>query len=773
MKFLSGSFIIIFLLHLSLATSSAQEYLWPTNASQYLTSSFAEYRPGHLHAGIDIKTWGQVGYPVYAIRDGYIMRIMVSPFGYGKVLYQKLDTGEIVVYAHLDRFNEPLDTFAREEQKRRQSYRINVSLNPNQFSVRKGDIIGYTGETGIGSPHLHFEIRDRNNDPINPFLLGYKILDTIPPKVTAISITPLDAYSRVNSDVLPWLEKPIQDSQGIYRLFAIPLVSGKIGFAIDCFDRADGVDNTFAVYKLDFYVDGALQFSATYNKFSYDVSHLIDWDRDFRLMSRGKGIFQKLYKEKWNELDFYKPIGSEIGMLRCDPDFLPDSQPIDRLAAGLHQFSIELYDFFGNVATVEGNFIVGKRTKIAARYQFEAPDRLYISAIQDDDGRQISNPELFASVNSGQTWRQAVLHPNPSKPDSLLPQDQSYLLKPIRPYTMIKLQAPDEATNFRFPSFYCVIPDSLVADSAVELRIEKDFYDDYVRLQLYVKGMIQHSPELMVQQIGMAPVPITLWQTDFNKFVGCYVLIPGKNGPLSIEAKVKNFAGREFSYWEQLHIQTITPQQGGMIASKDRNCRITFSAGSVYKNVFLRLDMIEPVIEAKYNVVSNSYEIFPQDIPLKKSGRIELHYPASDPQPEKLGIYRKTKKGWGFVGNKMDLARMLISSQTANLGIFALIRDVAPPVLSIRYPQPNALLQENKPAIIASVYDELSGIEDERFIIIKLDDRKIIAEYDPEARIIKYIPDEPISPGEHRISVWAMDNCKNEISMTTKFTIIK
>jgi len=773
LKYFSALFLISFALQIFTGNSTAQDYLWPTDASQYLTSSFAEFRPGHFHAGVDIKTWGQVGYQVFAIRDGHIMRIMLSPFGYGKVIYQKLDTGEIVVYAHLNRFNDELEKFVKQEQKRRNAYRVNASLNPSQFPVRKGDLIGYTGATGIGSPHLHFEMRDRNNNPINPFLLGYKIVDTIPPKVTAISITPLNVYSRVNSDVIPFIEKPEQDSQGNYRLSSIPLISGKIGFAIDCFDQADGVDNTFAVYKLDFYVDGDLQFSATYNKFSYDISHLIDWDRDFRLLSRGKGIFQKLYKEKYNELTFYKPLGSEIGILSCDPSVVSDSWNHSQMKEGLHQFSIELYDFFGNVSTIEGNFIVGTQNNLSASYDYEAPDRLYISGIHDEEGRAVVNPNIFISTNYGRIWRQMALQTSRSEQDDQSAQIDGYLLKPIQPFTIIKIQSADDAGNLSLPAFHFVTLDSLVEDSVTELHIEKDFYDDYVRLQLTADGIIQNSPEITVQQIGMAPTQVTPWQNEFNEFIGSYLLIAGKDGPLSIEVKANNLAGRELAHWDQFDIQTITPQRGEMIASKDGKCQVSFASGSVYKNVFLRLDSYEPLIDSKYDAIGHVYEIFPEDVPFKKSGRLELQYPVTDTQPEKLGIYRKSRQGWGFVGKKIDFERRVISSQVANLGVFTLIRDTIPPVLTVRYPQNNSVIRDDMPGLLAVIYDDLSGIEDERSIVMKLDGYTVIAEYDPESRTIKYVPEYPLSQGEHTISVWAKDNCNNEFLVTHKFTIIK
>ncbi|MBL0020677.1 MAG: hypothetical protein IPP17_30650 [Bacteroidetes bacterium] len=43
-----------------------------------------ELRNNHFHSGIDIKTGGGIGQPLLAVHDGYIYRIKVSPFGFGK-----------------------------------------------------------------------------------------------------------------------------------------------------------------------------------------------------------------------------------------------------------------------------------------------------------------------------------------------------------------------------------------------------------------------------------------------------------------------------------------------------------------------------------------------------------------------------------------------------------------------------------------------------------------------------------------------------------------
>ena len=55
---------------------NAQDYTWPTNLGKHLSSNFGEFRPTGYHQGIDLKTKGTIGHPVYAVSNGYISRIV-------------------------------------------------------------------------------------------------------------------------------------------------------------------------------------------------------------------------------------------------------------------------------------------------------------------------------------------------------------------------------------------------------------------------------------------------------------------------------------------------------------------------------------------------------------------------------------------------------------------------------------------------------------------------------------------------------------------------
>lgn len=92
------------------------KYGKPVDIPIYLSATFAELRPNHLHAGIDIKTQAVEGKKVYAVADGYVSRIGVSPYGYGNVLYITHYDGYTSVYGHLQRFNGEIAKYVKDYQ---------------------------------------------------------------------------------------------------------------------------------------------------------------------------------------------------------------------------------------------------------------------------------------------------------------------------------------------------------------------------------------------------------------------------------------------------------------------------------------------------------------------------------------------------------------------------------------------------------------------------------------------------------------------------------
>jgi len=355
-----------------------QDYLWPTDAGKVLTSSFAESRENRFHAGIDVKTWGRSGYKVFAIRSGYLSRIQVSPFGYGRVLYQTLDTGETAVYAHLSGFAPAIQEAVERKQEALGRYSITLFPAQDQFPLQKGDLIGYTGESGVGYPHLHFELRDKASRPINPFTRGYVVSDRVAPIVQKISVTPLSADSRVQGDLRPWLVQPRQVSPGRYQVEQPIRVRGMIAFGLDAYDQMEGGPNEFGTYRNRLWIGDQELFSAKYDRFRYDDNPQANLDRDYRLLAKGKGFFYKLFRDHGNELDFYQTSELYGGVAAFDEPVpmtgwfyaileklgLDWRRPagVVNLPMGSHPFRIEAEDYWGNQSIVTGELLAERNS---------------------------------------------------------------------------------------------------------------------------------------------------------------------------------------------------------------------------------------------------------------------------------------------------------------------------------------------------------------------------------------------------------------------------
>jgi len=182
------------------ATAGAETDLcWPLDlGTRYLTSNFMEHRPGRFHAGIDFKTDSRGGFPARAVADGWISRIRFTPGGYGKALYLRTEDGSTYVYAHLERLADPLRELVEKAQRRRGHWDVSLQFPPDLHRVRQGDVLALTGQSGTSGPHLHFEVRDRTNRPLDPLAHGFAVLDTIAPLVLKVRAHPGGPRGRVH-----------------------------------------------------------------------------------------------------------------------------------------------------------------------------------------------------------------------------------------------------------------------------------------------------------------------------------------------------------------------------------------------------------------------------------------------------------------------------------------------------------------------------------------------------------------------------------------------
>lgn len=283
----------------------------PIDTSLCLAGNFGEIRPNHLHAGFDIKTNNREGMPIYATADGYIARIKISPYGYGKALYINHSNGYTTVYGHLLRFNTEIGAFTKNVHFAKESFEIDTLLPSGLIPVKKGDLIALSGNTG-GSmgPHLHFEIRETKSEtPINPYCFGYAVKDNVKPVITGLAIYPIGENSTVNGKHVIKKIKPIYSKGNhSFNISDTITVGGTIGFGIECYDTETGSSNHNGVFSIELQSGGKRIYYHELEKFTFENARYVNTHIDFVDKQKHNSTIQKSFVSKNNQLGIYRNV---------------------------------------------------------------------------------------------------------------------------------------------------------------------------------------------------------------------------------------------------------------------------------------------------------------------------------------------------------------------------------------------------------------------------------------------------------------------------------
>ena len=265
---------------LAISLIHAQDYHPPVDIPIQLSGTFAELRGTHFHAGIDIRTQGKQGLPLRAIADGYVSRIKIQQGGYGKALYINHPNGVTSVYAHLQRYSPDIIPHVRNKQYSRKSYTIEFYPEPDQMPIKKGALIGFSGNTGSSfGPHLHFELRTSANQiPFNPLLTNDNIADTRKPIIVQLIGYPIDGV--INNSEEQIQLSIIKKNDSVYVTDTIKAI-GTIGFGVEHFDRQNESFFKNGAFKIGATIDSTPRFEIQFDTLSFDdtseMHKLIDY----------------------------------------------------------------------------------------------------------------------------------------------------------------------------------------------------------------------------------------------------------------------------------------------------------------------------------------------------------------------------------------------------------------------------------------------------------------------------------------------------------------
>ncbi|WP_312288285.1 M23 family metallopeptidase [Chryseobacterium gleum] len=295
MKIFSKLMVAIFFIHtiiINAQNNYPQNYFRnPLNIPMQLAANFGAIRTNHFHMGLDLRTNSQENLPVLAAAEGYVSRIKVERYGFGNAIYITHPNGYTTVYAHLNKYFNKLDEYVKEKQYKDEKCEQDITFQPGQFPVERGQQIALSGNTGgSAGPHLHFEIRDtKTEECLNPLLFGFNIPDSVAPIISG-----LYWYDRRFSTYEPGANGiAVKKVGSAYTAEVVKVSSPKVSFGIKAVDKANQGFN-LGIYNAELLMDGKLMYSFKIDKVHYDDTRYINGCIDYTKFIRDKVGIQHL-----------------------------------------------------------------------------------------------------------------------------------------------------------------------------------------------------------------------------------------------------------------------------------------------------------------------------------------------------------------------------------------------------------------------------------------------------------------------------------------------
>lgn len=333
----------------------------PLDIPILLSGTFGEIRNNHFHAGLDIKTQGRQGLAVQSVKNGWINRIRISTGGYGKALYIQHYDGTTSVYAHLKKFAPKIEAYVKKKQYEKESYSIQLFPKSEELSIERGELIGYSGNTG-GSfgPHLHFEVRNSSTqNPINAMQYPVEIVDTQRPQIQNMYL-----YDGIHPDSNKKEFVLVRKNDSTYTTAGV-ITEGSVNVGLRLFDRQDLSYNKNGIYKAKIRLNGVLQYEIEMDEISFNDSKYINLLIDYKEWAQNKNRIQRFIKHPMQKMTFLEQA-------------MPDGQM--QIESGKsYQILIEVSDYHNNTSYIEAYFTgTNSTSKPPVKSYNISPDQDYL-----------------------------------------------------------------------------------------------------------------------------------------------------------------------------------------------------------------------------------------------------------------------------------------------------------------------------------------------------------------------------------------------------------
>lgn len=346
----------------------------PLGISLNLSGNFGEFRSNHFHTGLDIKTQGKEGLPVYAVTGGCVSRIRVGAYGYGNALYIDHPNGYTSVYAHLQSFNDEIEAYLKKAQYDLESWEVDLYPGDCLLLVDSSAVVAFSGNSGSsGGPHLHFEIRETETEfPVNPLLWDFPVADHRAPLLKGITVEPRDEKASVLGTRNRQLFETTRSTGEVKLYRKAPIeVNGQVGIGVHTIDLLDGNANNCGIHRLVLRLDGDTVFSQSIDRLDFSVNRAMNAHADYQLLKQERKHVHRTFTLPNNRLPIYKNVRNDGSINITDDE--------------IHIASLDVYDIHGNRTSLSfelkrGRAIADEEPEIlpsgATRFYFDKVNRI-------------------------------------------------------------------------------------------------------------------------------------------------------------------------------------------------------------------------------------------------------------------------------------------------------------------------------------------------------------------------------------------------------------
>lgn len=695
------------------------DYLWPTNAGTIRTSDFAEFRRTHFHAGIDVSTGGRTGYDVYASRDGWLHSIMFEPGGYGWFLVLKHHDGYHTCYAHLESFSENvLKAYRRRLAQLDRSYGYALLDAKDTTWVKKGEVVAFTGATGAGPAHLHFEVRDRDFNPVNPGLSrNLRPADSIPPELRQLCLQPLDGSSSIDG-VFEQSVENLRGSGSSFRVNAVPVIRGRVGLLLRAHDRANGATDYPTPYKIMMFVDGKEAFSVVSNRFCDTLNFHIRIDRDHWLMQSRKGEFRKLYREDGNLLETYVQRAADAGVL---------SEA--NLGIGEKRLLIVAEDLAGNRSMLSMRVMIAADVKLEQKLEGKT---LHLKTLGNCEA-------LIFEERNGRHWKEVRQWPGTAAGNGV-DVDLARMQKgDLRARTL------DAAGNETVQATWNTAP---VKHSVGRLYQKREFLFDEIVYRLKIAAPYAEPPTVRITQGDRTELAQVLPLDDDTYRAVCPTW-PGFAGEAVVSVDYR--VGRKSIHWtDNFKAYHISALDGGQVTADDGRFVMSFKPGDVFRSMLC-------FVSSPSGDSIPTWRVEPEDMPL--AGRPLVSVVPRVRRSDYLLTADYPVKNYGAV--HIPNSPAVAAHFGRFLGTYHLRHDDEGPDISV------AFAFRSREPIRLSISDSVSGV-DWNSIAVYIDKALIPVEYNERRNLLVVPYDVYKSIGKGTLTVHAKDRAGNSSVLKRK-----